>query len=455
MQPNVESKKSHGAKNACKVCAPLGAALVYAGLKRTITIMHGSQGCSTYIRRYMISHFREPLDIASSSFGEEEAVFGGKESLRVGLENITTQYQPDLIGVCTTCLSETIGEDMDGIIKDIKRECEGLELPPIVHVSTPSYKHTHVEGFHHTMRALCEQYAKSGERQHLLNVMPGMVSPEDLRYIKQLLKDAGIPMALLTDYSETLDGGNWARYEKVPKGGTSLETLASSANAMASLELGRVLAENKKTAGTHLQERFAVAAMRLGFPMGLRETDTMLEQLVSFFDVEPPPHWEEERSRLIDAYVDAHKYFFGHRAAVFGDPDLVVGMVSFLDEIGIQPVIVATGTYCDDFEAILAEVMTHYDVGDVEIMTGVDHTQIEERLSALNPTMLIGNSKGFPMSKALNIPLYRVGFPIHDRFGAQRIQHFGYKGALNLLDGITNLLIENSQRESEVGYFYM
>ena len=47
-------------------------------------LLHGSQGCTTYIRRYMISHFREPLDIASSNFSEEAAIFGGRENLRTG-----------------------------------------------------------------------------------------------------------------------------------------------------------------------------------------------------------------------------------------------------------------------------------------------------------------------------------------------------------------------------------
>ena len=54
-------------RNACVVCSPLGATLAFAGIERGMTLLHGSQGCATYIRRYAISHFREPLDVASSS----------------------------------------------------------------------------------------------------------------------------------------------------------------------------------------------------------------------------------------------------------------------------------------------------------------------------------------------------------------------------------------------------
>ena len=67
-------------RNPCKLCAPLGACLVFRGVEGCIPFLHGSQGCATYIRRYLISHFREPMDIASSNFHEESAIFGGSSN---------------------------------------------------------------------------------------------------------------------------------------------------------------------------------------------------------------------------------------------------------------------------------------------------------------------------------------------------------------------------------------
>ena len=98
--------------NPCKLCAPLGAALAFMGVEGAIPFIHGSQGCATYIRRYLISHYREPIDIGSSSFSEETAVFGGESNLKAGLANIIRQYKPRMIGIATSCLSETIGDDV-------------------------------------------------------------------------------------------------------------------------------------------------------------------------------------------------------------------------------------------------------------------------------------------------------------------------------------------------------
>ncbi len=70
--------------NACKLCKPLGACLAFRGMEGAVPFLHGSQGCATYMRRYIISHFREPMDIASSSLGEKQAVYGGGRQPQAG-----------------------------------------------------------------------------------------------------------------------------------------------------------------------------------------------------------------------------------------------------------------------------------------------------------------------------------------------------------------------------------
>lgn len=60
------------------------------------------------MRRYIISHYNEPIDIASSSLSEKHAVYGGGPNLKLGLTNVARKYKPQLIGIATTCLTETI-----------------------------------------------------------------------------------------------------------------------------------------------------------------------------------------------------------------------------------------------------------------------------------------------------------------------------------------------------------
>jgi nitrogenase molybdenum-iron protein alpha/beta subunit len=106
--------------NPCKMCMPMGAVSALAGIKNCMSILHGSQGCATNIRRHMATHYNEPVDVASSSLTEQGTVFGGRENLIKGLENLIKLYHPDVIGVATTCLAETIGEDVPAILREFR-----------------------------------------------------------------------------------------------------------------------------------------------------------------------------------------------------------------------------------------------------------------------------------------------------------------------------------------------
>jgi nitrogenase molybdenum-iron protein NifN len=78
--------------NSCKLRAPLGASLVFKRIEGCVPLIHGSQGCATYIRRYMISHYKEPVDIASSNFSEESKNYGGSRNSSISPKSIPLFY---------------------------------------------------------------------------------------------------------------------------------------------------------------------------------------------------------------------------------------------------------------------------------------------------------------------------------------------------------------------------
>ncbi|MDR0872323.1 MAG: nitrogenase, partial [Prevotellaceae bacterium] len=133
-----ENTEHFAACNACKQCAPLGACIAFRGIEGCLPMLHGSQGCATYIRRYLISHFREPMDIASSNFSEETTIFGGNKNFNAGIDNIISQYHPRVIGIASTCLAETIGEDVPRLINEYKTI--NAAAPAMIFASTPSYQ---------------------------------------------------------------------------------------------------------------------------------------------------------------------------------------------------------------------------------------------------------------------------------------------------------------------------
>ncbi len=439
--------------NACKLCKPLGASIAFRGIEGCVPFLHGSQGCATYMRRYIISHYNEPIDIASSSLGEKNAIYGGGPNLKLGLNNVTAKYAPKLIGVATTCLTETIGDDVPMLLAEYKKEFATVDSPLVVHVSTPSYSGTHMEGFHAAIRAVVEQLAGTALANGSINLLSGFISPADIRYLRGVCDDFGIAATILPDYSDTLDGPALCDYPLIPAGGTPLTSIRAMGGAKATVELGATLP--KMTAGTVLQDVHGVPLHRTGLPIGIRATDTFFQLLADLTGRETPKHHVAARGRLIDSLVDGHKYVSGKKAVVYGEEDLVVGLSALLAEIGVKPVLCASGGKSGRMAEGIADAILGLDCPMPVVKEDVDFFDIETLAAELEVDLVIGHSKGYAFARRENLPLVRVGFPIHDRMGGQRILHLGYHGAQALFDLIANTLIEKKQDDSPVGYSYM
>ncbi|MDR3252675.1 MAG: nitrogenase [Tannerella sp.] len=444
--------------NACKQCAPLGACIAFKGIEGVLPMLHGSQGCATYIRRYLISHFREPVDIASSNFSEETTIFGGNRNFNTGIDNIISQYHPKTIAIASTCLAETIGEDVARLIFEYKilHENDG-ELPEMLFASTPSYQGSHYEGFHEavfaTVKALAVQPEKTGRH---VNLFCNFISPEDIRYLKKTLSDFGVETMIFPDYSDTLDGTSWDRYQRIPDGGTSLEALRKSGSAMLSVELGYILPVSR-SAGEYLQERFGAPNIRIGLPVGIRETDRFFDLLRKINPRHNAPDTDAARGRLVDLYIDGHKYVSGKKVVIYGEEDLVVALTAFAAETGLKPVLCATGGESGKLRETLKNTLGEMYPDELIVGQGMTFDQMEACINDCNlqPDLLLGNSKGYYIARRLDIPVVRVGFPIHDRIGAQHKRTLGYEGATVLFEEIVNTLLEYKQRKSPVDYKYM
>lgn len=453
----LKEKAFTSTRNACKVCTPLGGSIVFKGIEGCMPLVHGSQGCATYIRRYLISHYKEPVDIASTNFTEETAIFGGEKNLFIALKNVTEQYKPKIIGIATTCLSEVIGDDMRKILYQYKLENEGDEdLPELVFVNTPSFMGTHINGFHDAVWALIKAFATSTKSTQSINIFPGFLSPTDLRILKEIFNDVGLNAIMTPDYSDILDNEYTGEYEKLPKGGTTIKELEETANSKASIEFGYVLNKSNpqsQTAAEYLEKTFNVPRINLNIPIGINATDAFFSTLEKLSNKKTPEKYTKQRGKLVDAYIDGHKYVFGKKAIVYGEEDFVIAMISFLEEIGIQTVLCASGGSSGLLKKVIQEKVIPK--ATININDNFDFEEIADACKVLKPDIIIGNSKGYYIARALEIPIVRVGFPIHDRLGGARIKHVGYEGTQELFDTIANTLIQKMQDSSPVGYKYM
>jgi nitrogenase molybdenum-iron cofactor biosynthesis protein NifE len=459
-QKTIGGQRGVSSCNACKQCSPLGACIAFKGIEGVLPMIHGSQGCATYIRRYLISHFREPMDIASSNFSEETTIFGGNKNFNTGIDNIISQYHPAVIAIASSCLSETIGEDVQRLINEYKNIHAGMtNLPEMLFASTPSYNGTHCEGFHEavyaTVKALADGQGTAGNH---INVFCNFISPEDIRHLKEIIADFDLEAMVFPDYSDTLDGASWDTYQRIPEGGTSIKALKKSALAAVSVETGYILNSGNavaKSAGDYLREEFGVPCFKTGIPIGITESDKFFNLLSTISHKPVPAKYQRQRGRLVDTYIDGHKYVSGKKAVIYGEEDLVTALATFVAEIGIRPVLCATGGESGKLRETLKKTMGNLYFDEIRVGQGMSFDEMEEEMEILKPDIMIGNSKGYYIARKMDIPIIRTGFPIHDRIGAQHNRTIGYEGTMMLFEQIVNALLEKMQRKSEVGYKYM
>jgi nitrogenase molybdenum-iron protein alpha/beta subunit/MoaA/NifB/PqqE/SkfB family radical SAM enzyme len=439
--------------NPCKMCMPMGAVNALYGIKGAMTILHGSQGCSTYIRRHMATHYNEPIDIASSSLTEQGTVYGGEKNLITGLENLIKLYNPEVIGIATTCLAETIGEDIKRISKTFK-ETHSESNVELIPISSPGYGGTQYDGFCRALRAVIENLDLDNTKNEKINIITSLISPADAREIKEILNSFNIDYILLPDISDNLDGIHKENYERLPSHGTSIDEIKMMAGAKATIEIFSFV-NDENSVGRYLEDNFGVENYRVNIPRGLRDTEKFLEVLSKVSGNPIPKKYEVQRGRYLDAMIDSHKYNSEGRIAIYGEPDFVYSTARMCLENGVMPVVIAVGEKCPSLEEKLDEEVRELGsrlfVKKYKIMDKADFKDIEKYAVEFGANVMVGNSDGRRIEEKHNIPLVRASFPIHDRVGGQRIMSIGYEGSLSLGDEIANVILgrkESSFREN-------
>lgn len=446
--------------NPCKMCMPMGTATALYGINKCMTILHGSQGCSTYIRRHMATHYNEPVDIASSSLTEEGTVYGGEKNLLQGLKNLIKLYEPEVIGVATTCLAETIGEDLVRMIDKFYRENPEYHDIKIIPIPSPGYGGTQFEGYMRALYEVVKNVDMDTAKNEKINIVTSTLSPADTRFLKDLLDEFAIDYILLPDLSDTLDGTHKTDYERLPSGGTSISDISKMAGASLTLELSSFTEENPSVA-EYLFDTYGVPYKKCALPVCLRDTDKLIKILSDISGKPISEKIKNQRGRFLDAMIDGHKYNGEARAVIYGEPDFVYSTVRLCVENGIMPMLVATGSKCSSLKALaeneIQQIADAYLIDQFEILDDIDFQTIEEKARELGVNILIGSSEGRRVAEKLQIGLVRRSFPIHDRVGGQRLRMFGYEGALTFLDEIANVILakkETSFREELYQKYY-
>ena len=432
--------------NPAKTCQPIGAMYASLGIRGCLPHSHGSQGCYAYHRSALTRHYKEPVVAATSAFTEGASVFGGQANLIQALDNIFTVYDPDVVAVHTTCLSETIGDDIPQIFDKARAEGKIPEGKYVLHANTPSYVGSHVTGFSTMTKAMVDYFAEPGKKKtRTINLIPGYVEPSDMEEIKRIAGLMGIDTIMFPDTSRVLNGPMTGHYRMFPAGGTRVEVIAASGSSVGTVAMGRIAS---LAAARALDAKCKVPYKITDLPIGLNETDTFVDTLRRMAGVPVPDSLSYERGQLVDVIADMHQYFYGKRVGIVGDPDQVLALTKFLVSIDMRPVYIVSGSpagkkYVKALEDAVKDIS-----GEVKIKVPGDMYLFHQWLKQAPVDLIIGNTYVKYMARDEDIPFVRFGFPILDRIGHSYFPSVGYRGGLRLLEQILNALLDRKDRDA-------
>lgn len=430
--------------NPAKTCQPVGAMYAALGLHGCLPHSHGSQGCCSYHRSALTRHFKEPVMAATSSFSEGSSVFGGSSNLVAAIETIFTVYEPDVIAVHTTCLSETIGDDMTQIISKANEDGKIPEGKKVIYCNTPSYVGTHVTGYSNQLAAFVKFYSMATpKKKNVVNLIAGWMEPSDMREIKRIAEVMEARTIMFPDMSGVLDAPLTGKYEMYPNGGTTQSDMIATGDSKFSIGLGAYSTED---ACIKLENKCKVKFDVLEIPIGLKASDRFITSLSRHANLPVPDSLTEERGRLVDLIADNSKYFWGKRVALFGDPDTLIPLVEFLVTLDMKPVYIVTGTPGKHFDEEMVNILK--DLPEAKFKSGerADMFQLHQWIKQEPVDLLIGNSYGKYIARDENIPFIRMGFPIVDRPGHNFFPHTGYIGATNIAINILEKFLDYQDR---------
>ncbi|MDD2897486.1 MAG: bifunctional nitrogenase iron-molybdenum cofactor biosynthesis protein NifEN [Desulfuromonadaceae bacterium] len=424
--------------NPQKNSPALGATMAYLGIDNMLGLLHGAQGCSTFIRLQLSRHYKESIALNATAMSEDSAIFGGWENLKKGIGRVIEKFHPEVVGVMTTGLTETMGDDVNNVIKQFREEHPEHDSVPVIWASTPDYCGSMQEGYAAAVEAIVSSLPEGGSTiAGQVNLLPGAhLTPADVEELKELVESFGLTVLTIPDISNAMDGHIDEVVSPLSTGGITITDLKKAGRSCATLYIGDSLAK----AALKLKEKFAVPAYGFTSLTGLAETDRFMQVLAAISSCPIPDKHRRWRSRLMDAMVDSHYQFGNKKVALALESDNLKTLTNFLAGMGC------------DIQAALSATRTRglHDLPSANVSVG-DLEDLE--VAAVGADMIVANSNGRQAAGKLKIGAHlRAGLPVFDRLGSHQKMWVGYRGTLNLVFETANLFQANAKEAQKLAH---
>ncbi len=416
--------------NPAILSQPMGALLAFLGIKNCMPLMHGAQGCASFSKVFFTRHFNDPIAIQTTAVNDITAVLdGGHYGILTAIQNITQKVTPELIGLHTTGLTETKGDDVRGACDLIKEE------QPIVWVNTPDFEGGLESGFAKTITAIIDQLVISQTKidTNKIVIIPNVnIKPIEIEKIKDALLLCGFEALAIPDSSESLDGHLGEKQGSLSSGGITVDEIKQLATASVVITIGQSV---KSCGGAMVMKNSAMKHIHFDGLSGLCDADLFYKTLLELKSISRPhPSIVRWRKRLQDALLDTHFAIGSTKFALIAEPDQLYSIAQALNEAGGKISVVISTVKSPILEKIQADSIV---VGDFDDLNAyMDSFEF-----------IITNFHGIKIAHKNHKAIITRGYPDYEEIGNQLKNDLLFEGSAYFLFEVANTI--NHFREGQ------
>jgi nitrogenase molybdenum-iron protein NifN len=402
--------------NPLKLSQPMGALLCFLGIKNCMPLMHGAQGCASFSKVFFTRHFSDPIAIQTTAVNDITAVIdGGDYSISEAIKNITKKVKPDLVGLFTTGITETKGDDIKGATLLLQ------EKQLIAYVHTPDFEEGLESGYAKSIEAIIEQLVEKRsniDTKKAVLIPHVSLTPIEVEKMKEQIDIFGFETLALPDISLSLDGHLGLKQGAMSSGGISIDEIKNLGDANIVITVGNSV---QKCGQKLLEKNSSTTHLHFDTLGGLLKTDQFYKELMEFKKISKPlPSVVRWRKRLQDALLDTHFALGGTKVVLAAEPDQILSLATTIHEAGAQISAVISPTKSVSLENLPCKNVILGDFEDVE--------------NALKDAdLLISNFHGERICKQQHKALIVRGFPNYEIVGNNLINDTLYEGSCYLL----------------------
>ncbi len=228
-----------------KASPAIGAALAFLGLRNSLPMLHGAQGCTAFGKVFFVRHFREPIPLQTTAMDQIATVMSADENVIEGLKTICEKNKPEVIGLPTTGLSETQGTEIHRLVREFRAKYPEYAATAVIPVNTPDFAGCFESGFAQALDAIIDTLVPEtrhvGRRRRQVNVLASsMLTPGDIEAVKEWIEAFGLRPLVVPDIGDSLDGHLIDKqHSPLTLGGAPLAEIAAMGESIATLVIGR------------------------------------------------------------------------------------------------------------------------------------------------------------------------------------------------------------------------